>query len=116
MNTSDAVVLPMSQTNLFGDANVPASDSTPTASGLFAEIVFDRPLDQAYSYAVPLELREAVAVGKRVQVPFGRGDKGTLGYCVGLSETSPTRAVKAIQKVVDEVALLTPEMLRLTRW
>src|SRR5580692_6952937 len=106
MNTIEsAQVLSMSQANLFSDGNVPASDSTPIASGLFAEIVFDRPLDQAYSYAVPMELRDAVAIGKRVQVPFGRGDKGTLGYCVGLNETAPERVVKAIQKVLDEEAL-----------
>jgi primosomal protein N' (replication factor Y) (superfamily II helicase) len=107
-------MITMEQANLFNDGSVPAQDTS--ASGLFADIVFDRPLDQAYSYAVPNELQDAVAVGKRVQVPFGRGDKGTLGYCVGLSETAPARAVKAIQKVVDEVALLTPELLRLTRW
>src|SRR6266852_1443721 len=79
-----------SQRDLFGDVDAP-----PTATpGLFADIVFDRPLDQAYSYAVPDSLRDTIAVGKRVQAPFGRGDKPTIGYCVRLSETGPERAVK----------------------
>src|SRR5579884_745823 len=85
-------------------------------AGLFAEVVFDRPLDHAYTYAVPEALREAVAVGKRVQAPFGRGDKATVGYCVGLSEAAPERPVKEVTRVLDDEALLTPNLLRLTRW
>src|SRR5438270_755792 len=50
-----------------------------TVAGLFAEVVFDRPLDTAYSYAVPESLREAIAAGKRVEAPFGRGDTATVG-------------------------------------
>jgi len=79
------------------EAETPATK--PTAD-LFAEIVFDRPLDQAYSYAVPENLREAVAVGKRVVAPFGRGDRQTTGFCVHLSPTGPQRAVKEIVRVL----------------
>ncbi|MGO9888117.1 MAG: hypothetical protein ACLP0L_09455, partial [Solirubrobacteraceae bacterium] len=57
------------QRDLFG----PIEPSLPPQAGLFADVVFDRPLDQAYSYVVPDSLRAAIAVGKRVQVPFGRG-------------------------------------------
>ena len=79
-------------------------------------MVFDRPLDQAYSYGVPDSLRAAIAVGKRVQVPFGRGDRPTIGYCVRLSETPPDRPVKNLLRVIDNQALLTDNLLRLTRW
>src|SRR5439155_25728175 len=88
----------------------------PASSGLFAEVVFDRPLDHAYTYSVPVHLRPLLAVGKRVQVPFGRGDKAAVGYCVGLSETAPTRPVKGLLRVLDEEALLDPNLMRLTRW
>src|SRR5947209_10106575 len=83
---------------------------------LFADIVFDRPLDHAYTYAVPDALRDAIGVGKRVQVPFGRGDRATPGFCVRVSETPPPRAVKEVLRVLDDEALLTPDLLRLTRW
>ena len=53
-------------------------------SGRFAEIVFDRPLDHAYTYAVPDELAPSIGVGKRVLAPFGQGDRPTVGFCVGL--------------------------------
>jgi primosomal protein N' (replication factor Y) len=101
-----------SQPDLFGAAG----ETAVPAAGLFAEVVFDRPLDHAYSYAVPERLREAVAVGKRVQGPFGRGAKPTVGFCVGLSETAPPRAVKELVRVLDDQPLLTPNLLRLTRW
>ncbi|HLJ91850.1 MAG TPA: primosomal protein N' [Gemmataceae bacterium] len=101
-----------SQRDLFGDMEAPA---TPSYT-LFADVVFDRPLDHAYSYAVPESLQDAVAVGKRLKAPFGRGDKATVGYCVGLSQTPPDRPVKEILRVLDEEALLTPNLMRLTRW
>jgi primosomal protein N' (replication factor Y) (superfamily II helicase) len=100
------------QRDLFGEEAPPP----PSTSGLFAEVVFDRPLDQAYTYAVPEALRESLAVGKRVQAPFGRGDRPTVGYCVGVRESAPDRPVKELRRVLDEEALLTPDLLRLTRW
>src|SRR5205823_3252057 len=93
----ESAVNPSPQRDLFGGGDEPA----PPSAGLFAEIVFDRPLDHAYTYAVPDALRGAIAVGKRVQAPFGRGDKPTVGYCVGLGETAPGRSVKEVRRVLD---------------
>src|SRR5207237_9232270 len=78
------------QRDLFGEAAPPP----PPTAGLFAEVVFDRPLDQAYTYAVPEALRESLAIGKRVQAPFGRGDRPTIGYCVGVRASAPDRPGK----------------------
>lgn len=85
-------------------------------TGVYAEVVFDRPLDQAFTYAVPEALRGQLGVGKRVLAPFGRGDRATHGYCVHVSDQSPGRVVKPLLRVLDEEALLTPLLLRLTRW
>jgi primosomal protein N' (replication factor Y) len=100
------------QRNLFDE---PAAPQGP-ATGLFAEVVFNRPLDHAYTYAVPEALREHIAVGKRVLAPFGKGDRATVGFCVRLHEAGPERAVKELSRVLDSEALLTPDLLRLTRW
>jgi primosomal protein N' (replication factor Y) (superfamily II helicase) len=100
------------QQDLFGPVETVAVPITE----LFAEIVFDRPLDDVYTYGVPEELRAGMAVGKRVEVPFGRGDRATIGFCVGLTETPPQRTVKMLQRVVDDEPLLTENLLRLTRW
>src|SRR6516225_3006798 len=103
---------PTVQRELF-EAPVPVLRQTAT---LFADVVFDRPLDSAYTYAVPDSLHAAVGVGKRVQVPFGKGDRSVVGYCVRVSDTPPDRPVKELQRVLDDEALLTPELMRLTRW
>jgi primosomal protein N' (replication factor Y) len=83
---------------------------------LFAEVIFNRPLDQPYSYGVPAQLEDLLQPGQRVLVPLGRGNKSAVGYCVGVSETPPERAVKSILRVLDEQPLLTPALLKLTRW
>src|SRR5207244_9826048 len=93
-----------------------AGDAPPQASGLFADIVFDRPLDHAFTYAVPDELRDVVSVGKRVLVPFGKGDRSTIGFCVRVTDAPPPREVKAIERVLDERALLDDSLMRLPRW
>src|SRR5438045_1302687 len=83
----------------------PDEPPVPSQAGLFADVVFDRPLDHAFTYAVGDDLRAAVAVGKRVRVPFGRGDRAAVGYCVRLTETPPPRAVKELVAVLDDEAL-----------
>jgi primosomal protein N' (replication factor Y) len=105
----------MTQT-IQGELFATPADPVVQTAGLFADVVFDRPLDHAYSYAVPDTLRDQVAVGKRVEAPFGKSDKTTVGYCVRLCETPPERAVKELKGVLDDAALLTPDLLRLTRW
>ncbi len=84
---------------------------------LVAQVVFNRPLDPVFSYIVPDELRELIAPGQRVRVPFGRGDTLTLGYCVGLNSDAPAhRRLKAIREILDREPLLSPSMLDLTKW
>ncbi len=104
-------MLDLMQPGLFQPDETAKAADTP-----FAEIVFDRPLDHAYTYAVPPSLQNQLAVGKRVIAPFGRGDKQTIGFCVGRTEAKPERRVKAILDVLDEHTLLTEHLLKLTRW
>ncbi|MFO0965467.1 MAG: primosomal protein N' [Gemmataceae bacterium] len=89
---------------------------TSAAPALYAEVVFDRPLDHAYTYEVPDEWKADIGVGKRVLTPFGRGDRQTIGFCVGLSPRGPEREVKSILRVLDEEPLLSEALLKLTRW
>lgn len=100
------------QQNLF-PSDPPA---TSTQEGLFAEVVLDRPLDHPFTYSVGEELRETIGLGKRVRVPFGRGDRSTIGYVVRITEVAPDREVKPVREVLDDEALLTEDLMRLTRW
>ena len=62
----------------------PMSSPKQRPSGRFAEIVFDRPLDHAYTYAVPAGM--SLEPGVRVLAPFGQGNRPTVGFCVGLGD------------------------------
>jgi primosomal protein N' (replication factor Y) len=106
------------QRDLFSlDAAIHPPPSPPVVpGGLFADVVLDRPLEQAFTYAVGPALRARIGVGKRVRVPFGRGDRAMVGYCVGLGEKPPARPAKEVLEVLDDEALLTENLLRLTRW
>lgn len=92
-------------------------EAAEQADRLIAAVVFHRPLESVYHYLVPDELREMIGPGQRVRAPFGRGDRKTVGYCVGLSHTAPTRRrLKSIAELLDREPLLSVEMLELTQW
>lgn len=88
----------------------------PPIATTFAEVVFDRPLDQVYTYGIPEELKSATKTGVRVEAPFGRGDKLDVGYVVNTHNVTPPREVKTIVRVLDAQPLITPSLLKLTRW
>ena len=69
-----------------------------------------------FTYAIPPELRDAVRLGSRVEVPFGA--KRNTGFVVGLSDAAREGSkIKPIHAVLDddEPALL-PEIIELCRW
>ena len=105
-----------SRKSLF-DAGPPETPSGPL-SGLFADIVFDRPLDHAFTYSVPDALAAAIGVGKRVEVPLGKGGKPTSGFCVRVKDERPasTFPIKPVTRVLDEDALVDDHLMKLTRW
>ena len=66
---------------------------------------------------MPSSLASAVAVGKRVCVPLGRGNRGLTAWCVNVQYGRVgTRPLKEVSAVLDDQPLLTPSMLRLTGW
>ena len=88
-----------------------------TPVGLYADIVFDRPLDHPYTYAVPAALAGKVGVGKRVEAPFGRGGRPTSGFCVRVGHNPPARGeTKELARVLDDDALVDEHLMKLTRW
>jgi primosomal protein N' (replication factor Y) (superfamily II helicase) len=97
-------------------------DAEPRAAvaveGPFAGVVFNRPVDQVFSYWIPPGLRAKVVPGQRVRVPLGRGNTPVVGYCVRVddfAEVDP-RKIKDVIDVVDDPPLVDQAMLDLTRW
>lgn len=70
-------------------------------------------IDRPYDYLVPEELVESCAVGKRVYVPFGKGNRRSEGVVLALGEHSEFEKLKPILAVIDEEPVLAEDMLKL---
>jgi primosomal protein N' (replication factor Y) len=80
----------------------------------YAEIAVALPVEHLYTYAVPEDLGEEMAVGKRVLVPFGK--KYMTGYVVQISQFTDVEKVKELVDVLDLEPIITQNVLRLTKW
>lgn len=79
----------------------------------FAEVVFNIPLNHAYTYHIPDEL-PSLEPGLRVLAPFGK--RIITGIVVAISETSKFTSPKSIIDVLDTEPLVSSAMMELTRW
>ena len=85
---------------------------------LYADVALPVPLDRAFTYSL-----EGLApeIGARVLVPFA--GQRLLGVVVALHDNPPAPAadskpveLKKIERLLDDAALLSPELLDLARW
>ena len=81
------------------------------------EVVFNLPLNQAFSYLVPEHISPSPAPGSRVLVPFG---KQTITGIV-VQKRQPElkdfeRKLKHVVDVLDPEPLISEKMLELTHW
>jgi primosomal protein N' (replication factor Y) len=88
-----------------------------------ASIVFASGPEGPFDYEIPEGLCDParadrlVEPGRRVRVPFGRGNRLVAGYCVDVATKPATsRKLKVVASVVDARSLISQAMLRLTRW
>ena len=72
--------------------------------------------DKLYSYLVPDALLGAAEEGKRVLVPFGRGNRRSEGFLMELRREEVSSPLKPIDSVLDDAPLLDGKDLRLARW
>ena len=80
---------------------------------LFCDVALPVPLDRSFTY----RLGEFEAeVGARVLVPFA--GQRLVGFAVRVHDEAPPAEIetKAVERVLDEVALLGPELMELGRW
>lgn len=88
-----------------------------------ANVIVDVPAmqtNQPYSYLIPAPLTQTVALGMRVAVPFGRGNRLIQGFVVGFSELDPqdeaVTKLKMINAVFDLKPVLNQELISLSGW
>ena len=78
-----------------------------------AEVVFDAPVEQPFSYRVPSEL--TVYAGQRVAAPLGGAER--VGLVVALREDTAVNArLRPLTRVIDAAPLLSPRDLELVRF
>ncbi len=70
-------------------------------------------LDKPYDYLIPPELSAKAVPGVRVHVPFSRGNRRCEGVILAVAEQSAYEKLKAIQTVLDDEAVLSPEQIKL---
>jgi primosomal protein N' (replication factor Y) len=80
----------------------------------YAQVVFNLPLDRAYTYSVPDEFKEDLRPGVRVAVHLRK--HLATGYVVSLSSDAPDTDIKPICDVLDSEPLFDTHLLNLTRW
>ena len=72
--------------------------------------------DKIFDYIIPVDLADSVCEGKRVLVPFGRGNKkrqGMVVYKKHLSDDADVSGLKEIVSLLDSTAVLSKEMVEL---
>ncbi len=108
--------MPDRQQSLFGDEPAPW-DADDQSEALVATVVFPGGPPGDFDYLVPDPLCGRLAVGQRVKAPLGKANRLLTGYCTRLeTRTLGHRRLKAVRDLVDPRSLLSPAMLRLTRW
>jgi primosomal protein N' (replication factor Y) len=78
-----------------------------------ADVVFDAPVDQPFTYRVPPEV--TVRPGQRVAAPLGGAERVGLVLAVR-DEATPSARLRPISRIVDATPLLGSSALELVRW
>ncbi|KAA0265033.1 MAG: primosomal protein N', partial [Chlorobiota bacterium] len=83
----------------------------------FIQLSFPLPVDQLFTYSVPVNLYDEVAVGKRAVAPFGQ--RMLTGFIVEMSDTPPFEdlsKIKKIVKVLDKHPVFDERKLKFFKW
>ena len=86
------------------------------ASTLFIDVIVPLSVPNTFTYRVPLELNEAVAIGKRAIVQFGKS-KFYTAIISGVHHNAPTGyTAKYVESILDEFPIITSKQLQLWEW
>ncbi|MCK5145116.1 primosomal protein N' [bacterium] len=80
----------------------------------YVTVIFPHPPAGHFTYFVPEKFRQNIAAGLRVLVPLGR--RRVTGFTTTFVNKPDFDTIKSIEDVLDEMPLLTPELIDLTAW
>ena len=82
---------------------------------MIARVAIDLALDRLFDYEVPESLREKLAVGQLLSVPFGHREARGFAVEIGEDASSSGRALKPISAIVEETPFFSPAIIALVR-
>ena len=83
---------------------------------LFADVILPVPIHRAFTYRIPFEMNDAVGIGLRVIVPFGKNKLHTA-IVVNIHEDVPEGyQSKYIEAVLDHSPIITKKQLTFWKW
>jgi primosomal protein N' (replication factor Y) len=87
-----------------------------TRKTLFVEVILPLAISRNYTYRVPFELNNAIAIGKRVVVQFGKSKLYTAVVAL-ITEHAPEKyEAKYIIDILDEQPVVTQRQLQFWQW
>ncbi len=86
----------------------------PEGSYLYCDVSLPVPLDQPFTYALPVTLRHRVQPGSRLLVPFG--PRKLTGVILRCHDEPPAMAAREALRLLDSEPVLSGELLALGRW
>lgn len=81
----------------------------------YADIILPLPLEGLFTYSVPEQFADRIAVGMRVLAPLGKSKK-YIGVVERLHDNKPEFKVKDIEDVLDDKPTVTNKQLKLWNW
>jgi len=97
------------------DSQLDSRQDEAASGGRVIGVVVSANVWGTFDYLWPDTLGEPV-VGQRVRVPFGRGNRSTLGFVVDTLRRGEGRKLKAVAEVVDPDTQLDDARHRLGEW
>ncbi len=88
---------------------------------VFVEVVVDNAsssTDRFYTYIVPEEYKKHIEIGKKVLVPFGKGNKLVEGIIVNIINDTDidNSRIKPIKDIFNDDPILSKNLIRLSFW
>ncbi len=80
----------------------------------FCDVSLPVPMDQPFTYSLPLTLQHRVKAGCRVLVPFG--PRKLTGVVLECHARQPGMAVRDVLRLIDVEPVIDIELMRLGRW
>lgn len=89
--------------------------------GTYANVIIDishEKVDRPFQYRIPDSLKERLAVGMCVQIPFGTGNRKRKGYVIEITGKNeyPEEKIKEIDGIITDNLPAEADAIRLAAW